>query len=243
MPALASAIPSASVRFAQPPLVEQSSVRSRLPVTAEVNLRGVDSEQLVARCQTGDTEAFRELFARHRGDVARLVQRLLGNGGDPEDVVQEVFLQVHRSLKDFHFGARFSTWLYRVTVNVVLMQRRAARSRPRLVEMAENAVLEDAGLSPEERAGRSRRIHAFYRLLDQLSEKKRTVFVLHELEGLSPGEIAKLVGAPVLTVRTRLFYARRELTQALKAEPALAAVARELDDAPVSSGEPHKEPA
>ncbi|MFZ5889948.1 MAG: RNA polymerase sigma factor [Myxococcota bacterium] len=204
----------------------------------------VEPEELVLRCQAGNREAFNELFNRHRSDVARLVQRLLGGHGDIDDTVQEVFLQVHRSLKDFRFGSRFSTWLYRVTVNVVLMQRRAARSRPKLVETPEGLVPEDAGLSPEEQTARRRRVAAFYRLLDRLSDKKRVAYVLHELEGLSPSEIAQTVGAPVLTVRTRLFYARRELAEMLREEPSLNGVARELCESdPPPSPEPHKEPA
>lgn len=204
----------------------------------------VEPEELVSRCQAGNRAAFNELFSRHRGDVARLVQRLLGGHGDIDDTVQEVFLQVHRSLKDFRFGSRFSTWLYRVTVNVVLMQRRAARSRPKLVEAPEGLVPEDASLSPEEQTARRRRVTAFYRLLDRLSEKKRVAYVLHELEGMSPSEIAQAVGAPVLTVRTRLFYARRELAEMLREEPALNGVAREICETdPPPTNEPHKEPA
>jgi RNA polymerase sigma-70 factor (ECF subfamily) len=88
-------------------------------------------------------------------------------------------------------------------------------------------------------------VHAFHRLLDRLSEKKRVVFVLHELEGLPPGDIAKIVGAPVLTVRTRLFYARRELLAMLAEEPSLAGVAKELAREPTSDSDasPAKEPA
>ena len=66
------------------------------------------------------------------------------------------------------------------------------------------------------------RMRALGRTSDRLAEKKRTVFVLHEIEGMAPAEIAKVVGAPVLTVRTRLFYARRDLAQLLREEPLLA---------------------
>ena len=204
----------------------------------------VEPEVLVLRCQAGDRDAFRELFRRHRSDVARLVQRLLGGRGDIDDVVQEVFLQVHRSLKDFRFGSRFSTWLYRVTVNVVLMQRRAARSRPQLVEAPEGLTPLDGAATPEEQVVRSRRIAAFYRLLERLSEKKRTAYILHEMEGMSPAEIAEAVKAPVLTVRTRLFYARRELVALLREEPSLSSLLHELGDLDLATdGEPHKEPA
>lgn len=204
-----------------------------------------EPEVLVQRCQAGDFQAFGELFRQHRADVTRLVHRLLGGRGDIEDVVQEVFLQVHRSLKDFHFGSRFSTWLYRVTVNVVLMQKRAARSRPLLVEAPDGLAPSDEALLPDDQAARRRRVEALFRLLDRLSDKKRVAFVLHDLEGLSPAEIAKIVSAPVLTVRTRLFYARRELAAMLREEPALKALAHELEQqAPVASpARPQKEPA
>jgi RNA polymerase sigma-70 factor, ECF subfamily len=187
-----------------------------------------DVGNLVELCQRGDSAAFQELFRRHRADVARLVHRMLGPTAELEDVIQEVFLQVHRSIKDFKGNSLFSTWLYRVTVNVVLMHRRAARSRPIFADASAVEAPADARPLPDEQVARLARIRAFYRVLERLSPKKRAVFVLHELEGLPPAEIAKVVGAPVLTVRTRLFYARRELAEMLREEPVLAAIAREI---------------
>jgi len=185
-------------------------------------------DELVKRAQRGDRVAFAELFRRHRGDVGRLVFRMLGPTADSEDVVQEVFLQVHRSLGEFRGQAKFTTWLHRVTVNVVLMVRRAARSRPVFSNEPVAEQEPDRGLLPDEGAARHARIDAFRRLLERLPEKKRTVFVLHEIEGLPPAEIAEIVGAPVLTVRTRLFYARRELAELMRDEPVLAQLAEEL---------------
>lgn len=208
-----------------------------------VKIVRVETLGLVERCQRGDTEAFRQLFREHQADVARLAQRMLGRPTDLEDIVQEVFLQVHRSIGDFRHGARFSTWLYRVTVNVVLMHRRAAKSRPVFGEAPESVVAVDLRPFADEQLERQRRVHAFHRLLDRLSEKKRLVFVLHELEGLAPGEIATIVGSPVLTVRTRLFYARRELLAMLAEEPSLVGIAGELAELAPSSRSPAKEPA
>lgn len=183
------------------------------------------ADDLISRAATGDTAAFRALYLRHRSDVARLVFRMLGARSDLDDVVQEVFFQVFRSLKDFRGQAKFSTWLHRVTVNVVLMHRRAAKSRPTYTEEAPADISEDhKSVLPDEAAARHERMRAFSRLLDRLADKKRIVFVLHELEGLLPAEIAKVVGAPVLTVRTRLFYARREIESMLCEEPSLAAL-------------------
>lgn len=184
-----------------------------------------DEEGLISKAAAGDTASFRTLYQRHRGDVGRLVYRMLGARNDLDDVVQEVFFQVYRSLKDFRGQSKFTTWLHRVTVNVVLMHRRSARSRPVYAEEAPpDATPDQHTVGPDEDTDRRERMRAFSRLLDRLAEKKRIVFVLHELEGVSPTEIAKIVGAPVLTVRTRLFYARRELEAMLGDEPALASL-------------------
>jgi RNA polymerase sigma-70 factor, ECF subfamily len=187
--------------------------------------RAVDAEDLIADAAAGDTSAFRRIYERHRQDVARLVYRMIGPRSDLEDVVQEVFVQVYKSLKDFRGQSKLSTWLHRVTVNVVLMHRRAAKSRPVFAEEppAEAAVL-SLDILPDEDAERRERMRAFARLLERLADKKRIVFVLHELEGIAPGEIATIVGAPVLTVRTRLFYARREIEAMLPEEPSLAGI-------------------
>jgi RNA polymerase sigma-70 factor (ECF subfamily) len=179
---------------------------------------------LIERCRAGDNDAVGLLFDRHRAEVSRLVFRMLGPSAELEDLVQEVFLQVMRSLAAFQGNAQFSTWLYRVTVNVVLMHRRTQSRRPRLVQEELAPPPSDPEPSPEDQVGRRLRIAGFYRALDQLSEKKRVVFVLHELEGMAPARIATIVRAPVLTVRTRLFYARRELAERLMSNPELASV-------------------
>jgi RNA polymerase sigma-70 factor (ECF subfamily) len=195
------------------------------PVTGRGTDRPPEPESLLARAAGGDMTAWREVYARHRSDVARLVFRMMGGRGDIDDVIQEVFFQVFRSLKDFRGQAKFTTWLHRVTVNVVLMHRRSARSRPVFAdEPPTEGVLDPSAVSPDEGAARLQRMRAFSRLLDRLADKKRIVFVLHELEGMAPAEIAKVVGAPVLTVRTRLFYARRELEALIAEEPSLAGV-------------------
>ena len=219
-------------------MTERLSLSSQSPVeTAKADVAPPDD--LISRAATGDTAAFRALYHRHRTDVARLVYRMLGARSDLDDVVQEVFFQVFRSLKDFRGQSKFSTWLHRVTVNVVLMHRRAAKSRPTYTEEAPADISEDhKSVLPDEAAACHERMRAFSRLLDRLADKKRIVFVLHELEGLLPAEIAKVVGAPVLTVRTRLFYARREIEAMLGEEPSLAA----LQTTPSTSSETPETP-
>jgi len=200
----------------------------------------VDVDELLRRARSGDRAAFAELYRRHREDVARLVFRMIGRASEVEDVVQEVFLQVHKSLGDFRGQSKFSTWLHRVTVNVVLMTRRAQKSRPVLAEPPAERDEVDGGLLPDEEATRRRRVDAFRRLLDRLSEKKRTVYILHDIEGMAPAEIAAIVEAPVLTVRTRLFYARRELSDMMREEPALSQLVDEMTQ-PEGKAEGHRE--
>jgi RNA polymerase sigma-70 factor (ECF subfamily) len=204
-----------------------------------------DASDLVARCRAGDAAAFRQLFREHRVAVTRLVHRMTSGSADLEDLVQEVFVQVHKSLGGFRREAQLGTWIYRIAVNVVLMHRRAQKVRPGSLPAPVDGTLVDDGEQPDEQVARRRRVTALYRLLDQMSEKKRTVYILHELEGMSPNEISKVVGAPVLTIRTRLFYARRSLLSELTREPALAALVESLGPLsdPAPAPEPHKEPA
>lgn len=188
---------------------------------------------LVERALAGDETAFRELFVRHRDDASRIVYRVLGPSPEIEDVVQEVFLHVYRSLGSFRGDARFSTWLYRLTVNVTRMHLRRKRSRPRFadVEVPDAAPTDDApALDPAEQVDQRARITALYRLVDALSEKKREVIVLHDFDGMPAKEIAESLGIPVLTVRTRLFYARKELYAAMAADPTLHVVVSAVAD-------------
>jgi RNA polymerase sigma-70 factor (ECF subfamily) len=189
-------------------------------------------DPLVRLAQRGDEHAKNELFKRHRSEVARIVARALGPDADVEDVVQDAFIQIFRSIDSFRGDSKFSTWLFRLVTNVARMHLRKRRVRPVIADgvAPETAVRSDTHGSPELAAERSWRIRRLYQHLDQLSDKKRTVLVLHDFEGVAPIEIAEIVEAPVLTVRTRLFYARRELYAALASDPDLASLAAELEE-------------
>src|SRR6188472_1207364 len=89
-------------------------------------------DPLIKRAQRGEPQALRELFVRYRGDVTRVAFRVLGPSADLDDVVQEAFVQVYRSLGSYQGTAKFSTWLYRVVTNVARMHRRRERARPQL---------------------------------------------------------------------------------------------------------------
>lgn len=196
----------------------------------EAALRMDPTRALIDRALSGDAGAFREIFVQHRGDVSRLVYRMLGPSPDVDDVVQDVFLHVYRSLSSFRGESRFSTWLYRLTVNVTRMHLRRARSRPRFADVEVPELPEDGARDdgPDAQVERADRVRTLYRLLEQLTDKKREVLVLHDFEGVAAKDIAELLSVPVLTVRTRLFYARKELYAAMANEPSLAGVLASL---------------
>ena len=173
-------------------------------------------DDLLARCRRGDKEAFRQLFRTHRDDVARLAFRMTGSSSDLEDLVQEVFLQVHRSLADFRGDARFSTWLYRVTANAALMRLRSDRRRRQAsledhVGEAEHA-LSLAVVMPggewseraDSRYDQAQRRSRLEQALSGLPEGYREVVIEHYLEGEPLQDLADRLGTTESAVRSRL---------------------------------------
>jgi RNA polymerase sigma-70 factor (ECF subfamily) len=155
------------------------------------------------------------LFQQHATDVYRLVSRLLGPcamRADIEDLTQQVFLAAHKALGGFRGAAKPSTWLYGIATRTVYKELRSRTRHRRMVGALENAVRS----RPKPTDGSNDLdthidfLKVWRRLLE-LSPKKRVVFILHEIEGMSGQEIANLLQLPEGTVHTRLFHARREL--------------------------------
>src|SRR5262249_9732958 len=135
-------------------------------------------EETILRCQKGDRRAFDELYFAYRRQVAAQLYRLIG-ASDVEDSVQEVFLEVWRSIGRFRLQSKFSTWLYRLTVHVALRRLRTRKRRePPAAGDPDELPTED---TPERALGRKDAIHHAFRILEQMSPKKRIVFVLHEI--------------------------------------------------------------
>ncbi|MBL9039224.1 MAG: sigma-70 family RNA polymerase sigma factor [Archangium sp.] len=175
---------------------------------------------VVERAQAGDPAAFRELYDAHHRQVARQLTFMVPRA-ELEDVLQDVFIEVFRSISRFQGKSAFTTWLYRVAIHVALKARRThTRARLELVDDVPEVV--DPAMQPVEvtlSAERQARVEA---LLQAVAPKKRAVLVMHDLQGIDAHTIAETLGTNVLTVRTRLFYARRELEALAKADPALA---------------------
>lgn len=164
--------------------------------------------ELVLGCQKGERTAQSEFYRKYRDEVARIAYKVLGPDSDLEDIVQDVFVEVFRSIDRFQGNAKITTWLYRVCVNVALQKVRKRKRRPEghTVEKDDFPTFE----TPLRALERKDSARIVYRILDDIAPKKRAVFILHEIVGMSSKEIGKVVGANVLTVRTRLHYARKE---------------------------------
>ncbi|MGM0575640.1 MAG: RNA polymerase sigma factor [Myxococcota bacterium] len=165
-----------------------------------------------------DVPDFDTVYRDQRGRVLGAVRTILGPSDEVEDVVQLAFLEVHRCLPRFEGRSRLGTWVYRIAVNVALQHlRKKKRKRWLLLGMTgEEAGRLRARTDQASRLEDREILAEVYRAADRLSEKKRTVWVLHELEGLSPQDIGEVLDVPKNTVRSRLLAARRELMAELE---------------------------
>jgi RNA polymerase sigma-70 factor (ECF subfamily) len=173
-----------------------------------------------------DQDAFRRLYEEWADRVHTIALHFTHDEAAAQDVTQQVFLKIMGKLDSFRGDARLSTWLYRICINVALGKIRSRSRRPPPVAVADVGDLADARAvatgdraeTPERALERAQDRQRVYRALDQLPPKKRIVLFLHEIEGLDLKEIAYLVDSNAVTVRTRLFYARREFYKLLAQE-------------------------
>ncbi len=203
----------ALLRGGFPAEVVSGSPRSEYGRTMEISA-------LVARCVAGNRAAQHELFVAYRATVLRLVWRFLGPRDEYEidEAVQEVFVQLFRSLGRFRGESSFDTWLHRVAAHVCtsLMRKRYRwyeRAAQRGTDLDRHASTTD---SPERRAERLDTARAIYAALDRVSRERRVAFVLVDMEGMSLEEAAEVTGTPLGTVKSRLFRARRDLAGLLR---------------------------
>lgn len=172
---------------------------------------------LLARCSTGDPEAFRMFVEHYQVMVFALLSRLTGRGPHVEDLAQETFVRAHRALPGFDAtgSARLSTWLLTIGTRVAIdVRRRSGRSEAHVRELLQSAPVPGPA-SPEQLCGRAELMSAIQRAAAELPEDQRIAFVLSEFHDFGLAEIAEALGIPEGTVKTRLFRARRKLARAL----------------------------
>jgi RNA polymerase sigma-70 factor (ECF subfamily) len=173
-----------------------------------------DDQELVALAQRGDLDAFETLVRDHTREVYVHALRFFGDEHAAEDVAQEVFIKVYRSLKSFDGTAAFSTWLYRVTRNTCLDAMRSGKRRPAPIDPVD-AALQSA---PGDLADAVAVSVALESGMRALPPEDRDALQAVTLFGLSYAEAGKALGVPAGTVKSRVFRARRALIASLGIE-------------------------
>jgi RNA polymerase sigma-70 factor (ECF subfamily) len=178
------------------------------PETDSVSDTG--KSHLVRRAQDGDQTAFERLYREHVNRVYALCLRLSADADRAEELTQDVFVRTWENIASYRGDSAFSTWLHRLTVNVVLADWRSEARRVSRVRATDLSRLEDGAGSgtPEVCIDLERAIAA-------LPPALRTVFILHDIEGYPHEEIAKLTGQSPVAVRVQLHRARKRLREAL----------------------------
>jgi RNA polymerase sigma-70 factor (ECF subfamily) len=170
-----------------------------------------EPSRLLQSAKSGDTVAFEALLRIHEAQVARTAIRLLASRQDAQDAAQEVFLRLHRSLKQIDDSGNLPGWLYRVTVNVCRDMLRLRKSAGPL-DQARLAVES----STEADLDRGRRLLLIEEAVRSLPEKERAALTLRDLEGLSTREVAGILGSTEATVRSQISAARLKIKKMLR---------------------------
>jgi RNA polymerase sigma-70 factor, ECF subfamily len=165
---------------------------------------------LVHRAVQGDERAMRLLWARHAPHVDAVVRRLAGDADTAADVAQEVWIQIFRALPTWRGDSRFSTWIHRIAVNRALNALRSVRRRQRI-----ESPIEEFELTVEPEGDRALLAQTITEATEQLAPGARTVFLLHDVEGLTHEEIAEQLGITAGGSKSQLFKARAKLRRLL----------------------------
>ena len=177
---------------------------------------------LVDRFTSGDTSAFQELVERHKKKVYYLAYDITGDHHEAEDVSQEVFVKVFRSLNTFRRDAKMSSWLYKITVNASIDSLRKKSSKPEAsIDILERADVRDnpmgssIDLDPERSAESLLLQKHISHALQKISPKERSVFVMRHYNDLKIREIAEILNISIGTVKALLFRAIKKLRKEL----------------------------
>lgn len=172
--------------------------------------------RLAQRIAGGDMQAFEELYQRYYRRVYSLCLRMTGEKAEAEDLTQEIFIHVYRKIGGFRGESTMRTWLYRVTVNKVLMHFR--KNSTRREQTTEDGELPEPSVKVTKTKGQSPLLDrlALERAVAQLAPGYRAVFILHDVEGYEHAEIAQICGNSIGTSKSQLHKARKKLYELLK---------------------------
>jgi RNA polymerase sigma-70 factor (ECF subfamily) len=182
--------------------------------------------QLVSRAQAGDPKAFDALVLKHTQKLYGLVYHMTSNHDDTDDLLQDIWTKVYRSLAGFRGASRFTTWVHSIAVNMTInFVKRRARRRAVSLEEANSADAENRAFgqteadkaalvsphTPRSEANLGELQKRLGEALDRLTPDHKAVVTMFDIQGMAHAEISKILGVSEGTVRSRLFYAHRQL--------------------------------
>jgi len=204
-----------------------SATATNLPPVSAISLRDeklrdekrASEGSLIQRAQSGDEEAFASLYQLHKKRVYSVCLQMTKDVADAEDLTQEAFMQVFRSVNSFRGDSAFSTWLYRIAVNTVLMKLRRRKSPPLIsldepVSADSPSLKRDVGKADPSLSGAIDRI-ALRRAVEELPAGCRQIFDLHEVKGYQHHEIAQLLECSVGNSKSQLHKAKLKMRDVL----------------------------
>lgn len=190
---------------------------SEVQVNTRHQQKKLEEEKLIEQALLGDAHAFSTLYERYHSQIYSFCSRLLRGKHDVEDAVQQVFLEAWRSLGRFEGRSLFSTWLTKIAIHTCLsFHRKAGRlvlegsSEPEWLEGDRDLLWATAAATPDVELLLQEKKKIVNQLLAKMTSKKKVVFVLSDMQGMTAPEISAILQIPDATVRTRLFHARKE---------------------------------
>ena len=210
-------------------LIDAARDRNRTDQDRRQADRARDAEW-VERAKAGDSLAFRRLVETHQGRLFAVAFGIMKDRDEAMDVVQDAFIKVHKKLADFEGAAAFSTWLYRIAVNLCIDKKRAETRRRKAdlddavaTNLDEDSLYGDSeiaprlsGANPLKTMGNKELGSEIGRALSTLTEEHRSILLLREVEGMSYEEISETLEIPKGTVMSRLFHARKNMQRTLR---------------------------
>jgi RNA polymerase sigma-70 factor (ECF subfamily) len=170
-----------------------------------------DDQDLLDRARTGQADALETLLERHQAQIYRFGMKMCGNPEDAKDVLQDTLLSVARNVRDFRGGSSISTWLYSVARSFCVKKRRRSKFAPKEVAFSLDSAAEkaaDPGKAPDESLASKQIEQALEEAIEALQPMYREVLLLRDVEGLTAAEVARVTGASVQAVKSRLHRAR-----------------------------------
>ncbi len=185
---------------------------------------GMEDADLVRLCQNGDMTAFEQLFYKHQGRVYSITSRMMNDQEDALDLTQEIFLKAYQNINKFKFKSAFSTWLYRLAVNMCIDELRKRKSIGEVLTtdpVSEGAMLQVDKTTPEDRAISKDMEKQIWEAINSLKAKERAIIILRDMEGLSYKELAEVFKCSLGRVKSRLHEARQKLKVVLETQTEL----------------------